>query len=151
MASLLLNAFGEIKMQIINTFDTISNCFVNGKFNMDAWRKYTKSISLELSDRCEQDAKEYDFDADIIPVLHNLIQHKEKCAIANDSFNAISKELKNNIGKLFDNDIDLDIILYLGLCNGAGWATSLDNRNVILLGIEKIVELDWQDKKRCRH
>ena len=39
--------------------------------------------------------------------------------------------------------MDLDIILYLGLCNGAGWATSLHNKNVVLLGIEKIIELDW--------
>lgn len=40
----------------------------------------------------------------------------------------------------------MDIILYLGLCNGAGWATALDGRNAILLGIEKIIELDWQNE-----
>ena len=33
-----------------------------------------------------------------------------------------------------------------GLCNGAGWATSLDGRDAVLLGIEKIIELNWQDE-----
>ena len=34
----------------------------------------------------------------------------------------------------------------MGLCNGAGWATSLDGRDAVLLGIEKIIELNWQDE-----
>ena len=46
----------------------------------------------------------------------------------------------------FENGVETDIILYLGLCNGAGWATSLDGRDAVLLGIEKIIELNWQDE-----
>lgn len=137
-------------MRIINTFDNIAGCFLNGNFSINAWRKYTKSISLELSNKCENDSKDYDFNTDIVPVLNNVIQNKEKSILANDSFIAVSKELENNISKLFEDNIELDIILYLGLCNGAGWATSLNNRNVILLGIEKIIELNWQDKESMR-
>ena len=38
-----------------------------------------------------------------------------------------------------------DIILYLGLCNGAGWVTKVSGKTTVLLGIEKIIELDWCD------
>jgi len=33
----------------------------------------------------------------------------------------------------------------MGLCNGAGWATTLDEEPAILLGVEKMIELDWCD------
>lgn len=34
---------------------------------------------------------------------------------------------------------------YLGLCNGAGWVTTIGGKATVLLGIEKIIELDWYD------
>ena len=49
-----------------------------------------------------------------------------------------------NIGRLLKT-ASTDIILYLG-CATAGWATSLDGRDAVLLGIEKIIELNWQDE-----
>ena len=133
-------------MRIINTFDKIQNCFTNNMFNLDSWRKYTKEFSCELSKKCEQDAKEYDFNKVIFPVVNNVLLNKEAALRTNTSFISVTNQLNSNINKLFKNDIDLDIILYLGLCNGAGWATALDGRNTILLGIEKIIELDWQNE-----
>ena len=38
--------------------------------------------------------------------------------------------------------IDVEIVLYLGLCNGAGWVVTIDNKTYCLLGIEKILELN---------
>lgn len=133
-------------MRIINTFDKIQNCYTDNKFNLDAWRKYTKEFSCELSKKCEQDSKEYDFNKQIFPIVNNALLNKEAALRTNTSFISVTNQLKSNINKLFKNDIDLDIILYLGLCNGAGWATALDGRNTILLGIEKIIELDWQNE-----
>ena len=59
---------------------------------------------------------------------------------------AVTAGLAEKIAKITPVDIQVDIILYIGLCNGAGWATMLDSRHVVLLGIEKIIELDWCDK-----
>lgn len=42
--------------------------------------------------------------------------------------------------------MDIDIVLYVGLCNGAGWVTNINDRDVILLGVEKILELNWLDE-----
>lgn len=133
-------------MRIINTFDKIQNCYTDNKFNLDAWRKYTKEFSCELSKKCEQDSKEYDFNKQIFPIVNNVLLNKDAALRTNTSFISVTNQLKSNINKLFKNDIDLDIILYLGLCNGAGWATALDGRNTILLGIEKIIELNWQNE-----
>lgn len=133
-------------MRIINTFDKIQNCYTDNKFNLDAWRKYTKEFSCELSKKCEQDSKEYDFNKQIFPIVNNVLLNKDAALRTNTSFISVTNQLKSNINKLFKNDIDLDIILYLGLCNGAGWATALDERNTILLGIEKIIELNWQNE-----
>lgn len=133
-------------MRIINTFNKIQSCFTNNIFNLEAWRKYTKEVSCELCEKCEQDSKEYDFNKDVFPVINNVLLNKDAALLANTSFITVTKQLNSNINKLFKNDIDIDIILYLGLCNGAGWATTLDGRNVILLGIEKIIELNWQNE-----
>lgn len=46
-------------------------------------------------------------------------------------------QIKNNYR------INADVALYLGFCNGAGWVTDIDAKTVVLLGIEKIIELDW--------
>lgn len=59
------------------------------------------------------------------------------------SFLAVVKGLSERLAQKFGNDLDVDLFLYVGLCNGAGWVTTLNGRDVVLLGIEKILELGW--------
>ena len=58
--------------------------------------------------------------------------------------------MTNNLNVLIRNEfeykVNADIVLYLGLCNGAGWVTRINNKDVILLGIEKILELNWTNE-----
>ena len=56
--------------------------------------------------------------------------NRDAALAANDSFVAVTDKLAENIGRLFENGVETDI-LYLGLCNGAGWATSLDGRDAV--------------------
>ena len=135
-------------MQIINTCERIKECFRDG-FSVDVWRKYANEISQMLSSKCEADAEGYNFENDIAPVLENALD-VEKIDFVNRNFQAVINTLEQNITKLFDTDPDVNIILYLGLCNGAGWATTLDGNNCILLGIEKIIELNWGDESNMR-
>ena len=133
-------------MRIVNTFDQIQNCFMNHVFDLDCWRKYTKAFSQELSEKCETDAKGYNFEKDILPVINRVQQNKEEALLANASFVAVAKQLDHRISELFPKAPELDILFYLGLCNGAGWATTLDGRDAILIGLEKILELGWQNE-----
>ncbi len=135
-------------MIIINTCEEIKATFVDG-FNIDLWRKYAKEISNELPSKCENDAKGYDFEEDVLPVL-NLALNNEKIDFVNKNFQSVIKTLNSNLDKLFDKEPDINIVLYLGLCNGAGWATTLDGKNTVLLGIEKIIELGWGDETNMR-
>ena len=63
--------------------------------------------------------------------------------MAHSAFIKATENLSNIASEKLGENIDVSIVLYLGLCNGAGWATEVNGQKVILLGIEKIVELDW--------
>lgn len=52
--------------------------------------------------------------------------------------------------KLEDASINVVIVLYLGLCNGAGWVVSLANIPHILFGMEKIIELNWYNENEMK-
>lgn len=135
-------------MKIINTCDKIKSVFADG-FSIDLWRKYAEEISQELPSKCENDAKSYDFNKDVLPVIENALNN-EKIDSVSKNFQTVIDTLSVNLSKLFDTEPDINIILYLGLCNGAGWATTLDGKNTVLLGIEKIIELDWGDETNMR-
>ncbi len=135
-------------MNIINTCDTIKSVFSDG-FNLQAWRRYASEISTSLPAKCEADAKDYDFANEVLPVLENAL-HEEKIELVSGNFQTVIKQLHENLNKLFETEPDISIILYLGLCNGAGWATRLDGKDTVLLGIEKIIELDWGNEADLR-
>ena len=135
-------------MKIINTCDKIKSVFADG-FSLELWRKYAEEISKELPSKCEKDAKEYDFNKSVLPVLEAAL-NEEKLDFVSRNFQNVIDTLNDNLSKLFDTEPDINIILYLGLCNGAGWATTLDGKNTVLLGIEKIIELNWGDETNMR-
>lgn len=135
-------------MKIINTCEKIKTLF-RGGFDIAVWRRYASEISEELPQKCESDAKEYDFEKQVLPVLEQAL-NAERIDFVNKNFQAVIKALNENLTKLFDAEPDINIVLYLGLCNGAGWATMLDGKSTVLLGIEKIIELDWDDETNMR-
>ena len=107
-------------MKIINTCSRIKTLFQNG-FDMSVWRKYAGEISKELPTKCEDDAKEYDFNKSVLPVLEAAL-NEEIIDFVSENFQNVVETLNANVSKLFDTEPDINIILYLGLCNGAGWA-----------------------------
>lgn len=135
-------------MQIINTCDKIKVLFSNG-FDISVWREYAAEISKELPEKCETDARNYSFEKDILPVISSALQ-EDKIDFVNKNFQSVIKVLNDNLSKLFHGEPDINIILCLGLCNAAGWATILDGKDTVLLGIEKIIELNWGDETNMR-
>ncbi|MBE5803264.1 MAG: hypothetical protein E7316_01960 [Clostridiales bacterium] len=125
-------------MKIIDSYTEIAACFPNNTFSLDAWRAYAASISPELPEKCLQDAAEYDFPTQVAPVLAALAAEPAKAHQAHAAF-------LRHMERIPSLDVDATVVLYLGLCNAAGWATELDGRPAVLLGLEKIVELNWCD------
>ena len=119
-------------------------------FRIDDWYQYAESISKELPEKCLSDSSEYNFHEDVLPVIDDVLKDKQRMEALSELFDELVAELENRLSLLFDTMPDITIILYLGLCNGAGWATKLEGRDVVLLGIEKIIELNWDTVDQMR-
>ncbi len=136
-------------MRIIDTYLDIPTAFENGSFSPARWQNYIDSAIPGARSMLETDAESvlaagsFTWKKDYLPVLNALPGHAERCRTAHDSFLLVTEGLGQAIRDKFGRSMNVDVYLYLGLCNGAGWVTSLHGRTVVLLGLEKIVELDW--------
>ena len=138
-------------MRIINTSEEILSSFEEGHFEIEKWNNYIDRMVPGARKLCTDDMQEcidngYLWQKDYLPVLDNVFLHNEARNKTIKEYDAITDSLEERILKVFNKAVEADIILYLGLCNGAGWATKIVNRQVVLLGIEKIMELNWYDK-----
>ena len=94
-------------MQIINTCDNIKMLFQNG-FDMSVWRKYAGEISKELPSKCENDAKEYDFNKSVLPILEAAL-NEEKIDFVSKNFQiVVDKGIRQSMsrkGNCLDNAV----------------------------------------------
>ena len=138
-------------MKIINTINDIFDIYSSGSFDINKWNNYINRINSKLGQLCVQDMNEaintgqVSFKKDYLPILNNVINQKEKLDELQKNFIKVTESLEDNILKKFNKTIDVEIVLYLGLCNGAGWVAEIENKVYCLLGIEKILELNWYD------
>jgi len=135
-------------MKIINTLDEALSSFDEGAFDIERWKKYIDEAVPGAKELCMADMEEciaagYKWKEDFLPVLNAVPGEEKKLKEATESFCAVTKDLEETVLKRFGRTVHADIILYLGLCNGAGWVTSVNGKTTVLLGIEKIMELNW--------
>lgn len=137
-------------IRVIDTFSEIDSLFENGSFLMEKWVVYANAIYENFAPHLKKDTegcldgKEYTYEKTVLPVLNAVCGHPALEEL-HTSFLKVTDGLNERIKECFGNGLDIDIVLYVGLCNGAGWVTNFDGRDTILLGIEKILELGWQD------
>ena len=140
-------------LKIINAVEDIENLFMNGIFKLEYWNTYMDSLlpnhkNLFLDDMSQTVATgRFTFENDYLPVLNAVLLKEEKRNKAIKSFSLVTENLNEKIYKTFEKSINATIMLYVGLCNGAGWVVNIDSEQYVLLGIEKIIELDWCDTK----
>lgn len=127
-------------MRIIDTYRQIQELIHQGPFRIDYWVKYAETISQDLSNLIITDIQGYDFNSEVLPVIELVYLHPERLEY-------LHKRFMHLVSHLSIDDLDVDLIFYLGLCNGAGWVTHLSNRTVILFGVEKILELKWDEER----
>lgn len=137
-------------IRIVDTCPYIGSLFDNGIFNIEKWEQYINAVYDQSAVVFQQDLKEcldsgnYVYERDILPILNAVCQNSQ-LEVLHSSFCSITEGLNEKIFARFCCELDIDIVLYMGLCNGAGWVTTINGRDVILLGIEKIIELNWCD------
>jgi uncharacterized protein YjaZ len=67
----------------------------------------------------------------------------KKMIEAYNNIRNVIEDINKKSYELFNLDLDINIVLYSGLCNSAGWVDEYDGKRAILYGIEKIAELNW--------
>lgn len=131
-------------MIIIDTYDSIFSAYNNGVFDKKLWDNYASSAFPGLRTKVEQDfSRLSEYKDSIYTILNDVPKNIEAAETAHQSFVKATENLSDKIKDKFNVDLDVTIILYLGLCNGAGWATTVNNQKVVLIGLEKVVELGW--------
>lgn len=137
-------------IHIIDTYSKISTLFENGAFDLAKWEVYMNSIYEGSSDMIQNDMQEcldgveYTYEKSVLPVLQTVYEHPS-LEMLHTSFLTVTDNLNEKIRECFGRELNFDIVLYLGLCNAAGWVTNVGGMDTILLGVEKILELGWQD------
>ena len=137
-------------MNAYDLTDRLAACYENGRFSLSKWRDYTDARTPGISQLCEADLREclaagLSFEKDYHPVLGAVFENGAECREIAETYRRITGRLEDQIRCVFGKTVDADLVLYLGLCSGAGWATQLGGRPTVLLGIEKILELHWGD------
>ncbi len=138
-------------MRIIDTADGFAACYPGGRFDLAEWTAYIDARVPGARELCLRDAQEtmdagYSWEACFLPVLNAVPAEPEKLERALRSFREVTEGLDARLAAAFGKSVDADVVLYLGLCCGAGWVTEVGGKTAVLLGIEKILELGWCDK-----
>ncbi len=136
-------------LKIINAADKLSDYFPDERFSMKQWDKYIDTILPRHKHIFVNDMQEtiqtgmFTFENDFLPVLSEALRNNKAREKLLSAFRIVTENLDARILKTMGRSIDATLILYLGLCNGAGWVVNLDAHLYVLLGIEKIIELGW--------
>lgn len=138
-------------LKSVDTFDRIikmRNKLSVGNLDVfECWKEYISPYP-EIKEKCLQDALEYDFDADIKPIiLDALTSNFAKLEMAHSNFANLVNRLNDRFHETFSIGDDIFIYFYIGLCNGAGWVTTINLEEIVLIGVEKVVELNWHDER----
>lgn len=138
-------------IKALNTFHKITDCFVDETFSLSKWEKYICSIDQRLKEILLEDVRKDEVSGlDLLndqrlPIVESVIHQLERAKSVQVNFDKICKSIDSTVKAIWNVELDLTIILYLGLANAAGWFTTIGDEEVILLGIEKILELNWED------
>ena len=112
-------------MRIIDTSIDFPSVYDTEQFNLDNWNNYIDKWIPGAKELCLSDMRDcinagYSWSEDYLPVLNAVLTGKEKREEAVRAFYAVSEHLDEKIVEVFGKSVDADIVLYLGLCNGAG-------------------------------
>lgn len=104
----------------------------------------------ELKRKCLEDYEKYNVSwvevatEKVFPKIDNtyvLMEDAHKNILAN------CEKIVSQFNEVFNIKFNVNIVLYVGIGNGAGWATYYDNTPAVLLGLDKIAELGWNSEE----
>jgi hypothetical protein len=138
-------------IKIIDTFMYFEECFkdnldisIEDKINL--WEKCYISKYPELEKKLKEDYESSGYrwrDIASTMVFNRTMEDFHKMQEAYGNILSIINGINEKVEKVFGLTLDINIVLYAGLCNSAGWVDFYDGKRAVLFGIDKIAELNW--------
>jgi hypothetical protein len=114
------------KTSYINKYPELEQKLINDYESMGInWREYAEK---NVFTRTEKDFNK------MLAAYENIIS----------TLDVINKKASD----MLNMDFDINIVLYSGLLNSAGWVDKYQGKRAILYGIDKIAELNWHDQDK---
>lgn len=143
-------------INIIDTFKDFKSYFERNleipvQEKIDLWRTSYISNYPELEEKLIKDYEDMGI---------NWREYAEKSVFnrTRDDFNKMIEAHKNILdtldyinkraSEMVDVCLDINIVIYSGLCNSAGWVDRYNGKRAILYGVDKIAMLNWHTKEK---
>ncbi len=136
---------GDMMIRIIDSIEKIRKLFEISKISKQNWEEYFLNTCPKLISTIYEDADKYNYDEQIIPLFENIRSNPSRLDNLHMNFMLAVKDLEIRMVDILGETIDFTIIFYLGLGNAAGWAFRQGDDGYLLLGVEKIIELNWDE------
>lgn len=145
-------------INIINTFEDFKKCFANNldlstEEKIKLWEECYISKYPELEHKCKSDYEDNGYHwRDIAEnmVFNRTKDDFSKMIIAYENILEIMTGINEKAAPVFNVDLDINIVLYCGLLNSAGWVDEYNGKRAILYGIDKIAELGWHTMDKLK-
>ena len=110
-----------------------------------AWERYMSSYP-ELQNKCCEDHGGKWREIFASHVFPKLCVDREKMVLAHENLLAVLSLVAQRCTGVFELKETINMVIYLGLGNGAGWVTDYAGAPAILFGLENIADLNWIDR-----
>lgn len=121
------------------------------KEKMELWEKFYNSNFPEMGRKCKEDyeSKGYNWKEIGLTMVFNRSEEDFPNMIEGyknllKTFNGIEEKVK----AIFHIEMDINIVLYRGLLNSAGWVDEYEGKRAMLFGVDKIAKLGWQQEEK---
>ncbi|MBP5661369.1 MAG: hypothetical protein J6X08_08595, partial [Lachnospiraceae bacterium] len=119
---------GKGHLKVTDTTAEMTDSFAGGVFDLERWKGYIDKAVPGARDLCVGDMKEcfeagFTWEKDFLPVLNKVCEDSESREKTVREFHEITDGLDERIAAVFGRTVDVELILYLGLCNCAVWVT----------------------------
>lgn len=141
-------------INIIDTFKDFKICFqdklhLSIEEKIELWQAAYISKYPELEEKLKVDYEDSGYSWRKIAeemVFKRTREDFPRMLEAYDNILNVISTINSRAEEKFDLELNINIVLYAGLCNSAGWVDKFDGKRAILYGIDKIAELEWQDR-----
>lgn len=145
-------------IRIIDTFRDFEKCFkdnlnISLEEKISLWEEEYISKYPELEKKCKEDYENSGYKWRKIAVDMVFNRTKDDFSKMLEAYNNILlllTDINERVKKVFGVNLDINIVLYAGLCNSAGWVDYYNGKRAILFGIDKIAELSWHTMDKLK-